>query len=223
MELRQSLLLSGPFLMKSSPKSPQIRHCCQWTRRPLPSPRPSPSVPKEKASSSLSLLRVSRGGLRRRSQNETAKDRCPHEESISHMTVDVSAQLPADNKSSTCKKRLMSELSPRLQTVATSFDNSLRRCRETPQDACLSAASSLAKGVDSSDAQPVVLEFFAGLNCGGVMGRTEGCSERGTLLWVLIRLCILVVVVGGGSQTELLRRENGQAQPGGGPSPAHAA
>lgn len=81
------LLLSQPLLMKSSPKSPQIRNCCQWTHRPLPLPRPSPSVPKEKALSSPSLLRESRGGLRRRYQNETAKDQHPHEESISHMSV----------------------------------------------------------------------------------------------------------------------------------------
>lgn len=81
------LLLSRPLLMKSSPKSLQIHNCCQWTHRPLPLHRPLPSVPKEKALSSPSLLRESGGGLRRRSQNEAAKDQRPHEESISHMSV----------------------------------------------------------------------------------------------------------------------------------------
>lgn len=81
------LLLSRPLLMKSSPKSPQIHKCCQWTHRPLPAPRPPPSVPNQRALSSPSRFRESGGGLRRRSQNETAKDQCPHEESISHMSV----------------------------------------------------------------------------------------------------------------------------------------
>ncbi|KAK2826734.1 hypothetical protein Q5P01_020948 [Channa striata] len=98
---------------------------------------------------------------------------------------------------------LMSEPSPRLQAAATSFDNSLRRCRETPQDARLSAARVWT--------QPVVLERFSGLNCGGVMGTTETDSTAGQYS------------SGVGSQTELLRRENGRAQPGGGSSPAHAA
>lgn len=54
--------------------------------------------------------------------------------------VDLAARLPADNNSSTCETCLMSELSPRLQPVTTSFDNSLRRRRETPRDTRLSAA-----------------------------------------------------------------------------------
>lgn len=53
--------------------------------------------------------------------------------------VDLAARLPADNNSSPCETCLMSELSPRLQPVTTSFDNSLRRRRETPRDTRLSA------------------------------------------------------------------------------------
>lgn len=53
--------------------------------------------------------------------------------------VNLAAGIPADNNSSACETRLMSELSPRLQTVTTSFDNSLRRDGETPQETHLSA------------------------------------------------------------------------------------
>ncbi|KAI4804810.1 hypothetical protein CesoFtcFv8_017654 [Champsocephalus esox] len=48
-----------------------------------PPARPSLSVPEEKA---FPPLRIG-GGLRRRSQNEAAKDQRPYEESISHMSV----------------------------------------------------------------------------------------------------------------------------------------
>lgn len=53
--------------------------------------------------------------------------------------MNLAAGIPADNNSSACETRLMSELSPRLQTVITSFDNSLRRDGETPQETHLSA------------------------------------------------------------------------------------
>lgn len=54
--------------------------------------------------------------------------------------VDLAAGLPADNHSSTCEMCLMPELSPRLQPVTTSFDNSLRRHQETHRDTRLSTA-----------------------------------------------------------------------------------
>lgn len=71
-------------------------------------------------------------------ESENFSQRCWWKECV-RAAVDLAARLPADNNSPTCETCLMSELSPRLQPVTTSFDNSLRRHRETPWDTCLSA------------------------------------------------------------------------------------